>query len=180
VAYTGLEKWHKELRGKANFEVAREFIKSVYKLRDEIKICRSPFISAMEFPKGYYTSHGNHTAEEKGQAMAHVYGRRWESVGKATQEFDTVSLEAEALWGISIKEKIQDFRKCVHSLNVYIQAYISNEYSDNEDFNSDQEHAKEVKNVIWDIKSEENDYTKRIDAAIEALEKEIRPHLSRS
>lgn len=45
VAYTDLEKWQKKLQGKANFGVARELIKSIYKLRDELNYCRSPFIT---------------------------------------------------------------------------------------------------------------------------------------
>ncbi len=53
VAYKGLEKWHKELKGKANFDVALSLIKSTYKLRDKIESCRSPFIPANEFPKDY-------------------------------------------------------------------------------------------------------------------------------
>ena len=94
VAYTGLEKWQKELRGKANFEVARALIKSVYKLRDEIGYCRSPFISAHEFPDGYMGVRGNHSNEEEGEAWAHVYTKRWEPVGKTIQEFDAAVLEA--------------------------------------------------------------------------------------
>lgn len=180
VAYIGLGKWHKELRGKANFEVARELIKSVYKLRDNMSNCRSPFTSSREFPEGYKMSLGDHTDEEKGQAWAHVYQKRWEPVGNATQEFDTAVLEAEALWGVSVKEKAQEFRGCARSLQVYIQAFISNEFSGGEDFSSDTSHAEKVKGVIWDIKSQDNDFTKEIDTAIEILEKEIRPHLSRS
>lgn len=180
VAYTGLEKWHKELRGKASFEVARELIKSVYKLRDEMSNCRTPFTAAWEFPEGYKGPIENHTNEEKGQAWAHVYRRRWEPVGNATQNFDTSVLEAEALWGLSVKEKAQEFRGCARSLQVYIQAYISNEFSGNDDFSSDPDHAKKVKEVIWDINPQDNDFTKQINIAIEALEKEIRPHLSRN
>jgi hypothetical protein len=127
VAYTGLEKWQKELRGKANFEVARELIKSIYKLRDEISYCRSPFIAAQEFPENYRGIMGKYTNEEKGQAYAHVYSKRWEPVGNALQSFDAAVLEAEALWGLPIKKKAIIFRQCAHSLRVDIETYIENE-----------------------------------------------------
>lgn len=180
VAYTGLEKWKTELRGKANFDVARELIKSVYKLRDELCYCRSPFVLASEFPEGYKGSLNNPTNEEKGQAWAHVYSKRWESVGSAIQNFDTAVLEAEAIWGATIKVKAQELRKCVRNLQVNIDTVIDNEYSGNIIFKEDPEFAKEVKSSVSDTNSKENELTNKINAAIEGLESEIRPHLSRS
>ncbi len=179
VAYTGLEKWQKELRGKANFEVARELIKSVYIIRDELSYCRSPFTAAAEFPEDYKGALGKHTPEEKGQAWAHVYSRRWKSVGKAVQDFDTAVLEAEALWGPEIKKQATELRQCVSTLQVNIESYIQNAYSDGEDF-KDREYMKLVQAGIWDSKSEDNELTNRINSAIIDLESDIRPHLARS
>ncbi|MGR5299298.1 hypothetical protein ACPV5U_28575 [Vibrio mediterranei] len=179
VAYTGLEKWQKELRGKASFEVARELIKSVYKLRDELGYCRSPFVSAVEFPEGYKGSLGKHTAEEEGQAWAHVYSRRWEPVGEAVQNFDAAVLEAEALWGVKIKEKAKELRQCMRILQVDIEAVIADKYSGGEDL-KDRDLAKKVRASVSDTKSKENELTNKINTAIGGLESEIRPHLSRS
>lgn len=53
VAIFGLRSWSKEIRGKADFDVARGLIRATYKLRDEISYSRSPFTSANEFPSGY-------------------------------------------------------------------------------------------------------------------------------
>lgn len=178
VAYAGVEKWQKELRGKANFEVARELIKSIYKLRDELSYCRSPFIAAMEFPKSYRGT--QHTDEENGQAYAHVYTNRWEPVGNAVQNFDTAVLEAEALWGEAIKEKAAILRQCVRSLQVDIESFIDDKYSGGENFKADREFGKKVKENIWNVKSQENELTISINTAIEGLEKEIMPHLSRN
>jgi hypothetical protein len=179
VAYTGLEKWQKELRGKANFEVARELIKSIYKLRDELSYCRSPFIAALEFPESYRGTR-QHTDEENGQAYAHVYTNRWEPVGNAVQNFDTAVLEAEALWGEAIKEKAAILRQCVRSLQVDIESFIDDKYSGGENFKAEREFGKKIRANIWDMKTQENELTNRINAAIEGLEKEITPHFSRS
>jgi hypothetical protein len=179
VAYTGLGKWQKELNGKANFDVARALAKSIYALRDEISYCRSPFTAANEFPEGYKGALGKPSPEEEGQAWAHVYSKRWEPVGKAVQEFDAATLEAEALWGREIKGKALALRKCVRSLQVDIEAFINNKYSGGESF-KDRDFAKIVEHGIWDIKADENELTQRISTAIEELESVIRPHLSRS
>jgi hypothetical protein len=181
VAYTGLEKWQKELRGKANFDVARELAKSVYMLRDQISYCRSPFAAAAEFPEDYYKGERarKHTPEEEGQAWAYIYSKRWEPVGTAMQAFDASILEAEALWGKTIKEKTTELRKCVRSLQVDIESFIQNKYSGGANFKDDK-FRRMVEEGVWDIKSEKNELTQRINKAIEGIEAEIRPHLSRS
>lgn len=179
VAFTGLGKWQKELSGKANFDVARELAKSIYALRDQISYCRSPFTASHEFPEGYRSGHGTHTAEEEGQAWAHIYAKRWEPVGKAIQAFDTATLEAEALWGKDIKEKALALRECVRSLQVNIEFFISNKYSGGKDF-CDKDFKREVTYGIWDVKAKENKLTQEITTAIKGLESLIRPHLSRS
>lgn len=178
VAYNGLEKWQTELRGKANFEVARELIKSIYVLRDKISYCRSPFVMAHEYPEGYNML-VKHTNEEKGDASAYLYSNRWKPVGDAVQSFDGAVLEAEALWGASVKGKATILRQCARSLQVDMETFIDNEYRGGEIFKADQDLGKKVKEGIWEMKSEDNELTKRINAAIEELEKEIRPHLSR-
>jgi hypothetical protein len=179
VAYTGIEKWKTELRGKANFDVARTLIKSVYKLRDEIAYCRSPFISAGEFPEGYAGNLGKRASEEEGQAYAHVYAKRWQPVSAALQEFDAAILEAEALWGSAIKERALLMRQAVRELQVSIEAVIDDRYSGGENF-KDQEFAKNMRANIWAVKSQENKLSIKIASAIDGLENEIRPHLARS
>jgi hypothetical protein len=178
VAFTGLEKWQKELKGRANFDAARELAKSVYSLRDQISYCRSPFTASSEFPENYQSS-DRHSAEEEGQAWAHVYSKRWEPVSIAVQAFDTATLESEAIWGNTIKEKAMELRRCVRSLQADIESFIDDKYSGGEIF-KDMDFAKKVKEGIWDIKSEKNELTERINKVIEEIESEIRPHLSRS
>ena len=179
VALAGLEKWQKELTGKANFDVARELAKSIYLLRDAISSCRSPFTAAHEFPEGYDGVLSKRSNEEEGQAWAFVYKKRWEPVGKALQSLDTATLEAEALWGKEIKEKVQELRLCTTSLFVDIQTFIEDKYSGGEDF-KDQEFARAIHFGIWDKKPSENELTLRINKAIDGIESVIRPHLSRN
>lgn len=178
VAYTGLGKWQKELRGKANFEVARELIKSAYKLRDGLSNCRKPFRTMSELPEGYQLNKMS-TREEEGQVWAHIYSKRWEPVSIAVQNFESAALEAEALWGISIREKANELRQYVHILRDNFDAYIQNEYSGGAIL-KDLELEVKVRKTIWDIKPEENELTLKINSVIEGLESEIRPHLSRS
>lgn len=179
VAYAGVEKWKAELTGKANFEVARTLIRSIYKLRDEIGYSRSAFIFAYEFPEGAQGGLANLSSEEKGQAWAHVYGNRWEPVGKALQDFDSETIEAEALWGAEIKEKAQVLRRLARELQLSMEAVIQNEYSNNEDF-EDREFGQKIRANVSAGGSKNDELSVKISDAIEELEKVIQPHLARS
>lgn len=73
VAVVGLKNWSLELLGTADFDVTRGLIRTIYKLRDEISLRRTPFIIAQEFPEGYYDPTMKSTPEKEAQAWAHVY-----------------------------------------------------------------------------------------------------------
>ncbi|QHS35588.1 hypothetical protein GWQ43_05630 [Alcaligenes faecalis] len=179
AALAGLGAWRTELRGRAYFDVARQLAKSVYVLRDRMSYCRSPFTAAQEFPEGYRGGLGNHTNKEEGDAWAHVYANRWEPLGKAIQDFDTASLEAEALWGQEINTQCTELRGCVRSLQVDIEMFIRDKYRGGESFKN-AEFARKIEAGIWDTKDEHNALTQRINRAIEKIETLLRPHLSRS
>ena len=180
VAVVDLQNWRRELKGKAEFETAFRFIKSAYKLRDELHICRSPLIRMHEFPEGYVSTSGKNTPEENAQALAFVYKNRWEPVWSAVQDFDAHTLEAEALWGSEIKGRAEQLKSCVRELNASIDAVISDKMNGGEDFKSDKEFGKEMRQNVSATHKDENPLTKRIADAIDGIEKIVRPHLKRS
>ena len=116
VAVAGLKRWRLELCGKADFEAARALAQATYKLRDELAICRSPFVRGHEFPPSYQAI-PKQTAREEKEGWADVYKNRWAPVLTAIQEFDTHSLESEALWGESARSKTQGLSSCSSSLS---------------------------------------------------------------
>ncbi|AIF98278.1 hypothetical protein [Alteromonas australica] len=181
VAISGLKSWRKELRGKADFEVARGLIRATYKLRDELTYSRSPFTSANEFPEGYDPL--NKTPEKEAEAWAYIFTNRWKPISDAVQEFEAQTLEAEALWSKSIKDIAFELRRCSRTLRVAMEAMVSNTASDNEDFKSDSEFGEKIKSEIWQGwgGSKGNDELgDKILTAVENIEKELRPHLKRN
>ena len=179
VAVLGMRSWSRELKGKAEFEIARKLIESTYKLRDGVERFRSPFISAGEFTPEYQSKLGDHTAEEEGQAYAKIYGDRWENnISEAIQEFDANSIEAEAFWGGPIKEKTQELRSCVGTLRASVEAVIRDKFSGGMDFN-DKDFGKEMRSNISTF-GKENPLTQKINNAIDNIVKELRPYLSHS
>jgi len=181
VAVIGLKSWSRELKGKAEFEVARNLIRATYKLRDELQNCRSPLIGAYEFPEGYQGTLGKSSPHEKAQAWAHVYKNRWAPVWSAIQEFDSHTLAAEALWGKEIRTRTDQLRQCVRELNAAIDAVISDEAGGGEDFKRDSKFAKKMRSTVSASRDDEqNELSKKTATAIGAIEEQIRPHLRRS
>jgi hypothetical protein len=180
VAVVGLQNWRRELKGRTEFETAFRFIKSAYKLRDELHICRSPLIRMHEFPEGYVGSKTQNTAEENAQAWAYVYKHRWEPVWSAVQDFDAHTLESEALWGSDMKERAQKLRACVAELNTSIDAIINDKQVGGENFKSDPEFGQKMRLNVSATRKDDNALTKQISDAIESIEDAVRPHLKRS
>jgi hypothetical protein len=178
VAINGLQNWSRELRGKADFEVARNLIRSVYKLRDELRYCRSPWITMDEFPLGYDSSNKSYDNEAK--AYSFVYANRWKTVASALQDFESQSLESEALWGSEFKPKTDELRQCARNLQVALDADVSNKFNGGEDFRCDPEFARTIKSEIWATHNDRNELTLKISNAISEIEKHVRPHFKRS
>jgi hypothetical protein len=178
VAINGLQSWSRELKGKADFEVARNLIRSVYKIRDELRYCRSPWITMGEFPDEYDSN--NKSPETEAKAYAYIYTNRWKPVATALQDFESQALEAEALWGTKFKPKTDELRQCARNLQVAIEADISNKANDGEDFKSDRDFGKTIRAQISASNDDKNPLTLKINSAIIDIEKEVRPHFQRS
>lgn len=180
AAIVGLKSWSRELRGKTEFEAARNLIKTTYKVRDEIRYCRSPLISAGEFPPDYPGPGQGVSARQEAQAWNHVYGRRWEPVRQALQDLETHALEAEALWGGEIRQKVDQLRQCASELQVAIEAVIEDKAQGGETFKADRNFGKSMRGIVAASHSDAtNPLSKKIQATIDGIENEVRPHLRR-
>lgn len=182
VAVRGLKKWREELRGKADFDVARGLARAIYKVRDAIQACRAPLIRGAEYPAGYQAPDPNHppNARVEAEALAHVYNNRWQRVLAALQEFDAQTLEAEALWGADIRESTQALRACATTLFVSIDAIIDDRRAGGAHFEQDRMFGRRMRaNAHAAANATDNDLSNEITAAVSALEAKLRGHLTR-
>lgn len=181
VAVKGLNTWNRQLRGTAYFDVARGLTKATHKVREKLQACRSPLLLAQEFPPEYYDAEGNRSPEQEAKGYAFVYSNRWSPVWEAMQEFDVSVLEAEALWGKPIREATDSLRKVVREVNVAIDALIADAASGGEDFSSDREFGKKIRGIVSALPTNsENELNKKLAAAVQAIDDQLRPHLQRS
>lgn len=179
VAVIGLKRWRLELRGKADFEAARLMARATYKLRDELAICRAPFVRAQEFPSAYHAV-THRTPQQEAEGWVHVYKARWEPVGAAIQEFETQALEAEALWGTAARERTQALRSCVVELNIAIESVIDDKAVGGQNFVADPGFGKRMRAMVSASGHDRsNELSKNITSAVDGIEQMLRPHLAR-
>jgi hypothetical protein len=167
VAVRGINKWRDEMTGKNEYDVARSLIRAAYRLRDEIRFARAPMIWAHEFKD----------TEDRVQGYRNVYSARFAPVAKAVEEFDTCTLEAEALWGQKIRGVTDPLRFCVGELQSAIEAFINDKVSGGEDFKADREFGKQIRAKVSDIGEKDNPLSQKIRDAVKGIEDLARPHL---
>lgn len=177
VAVKGFNKWRSELTGKAHFDCARTVARHVYASRRAIQVCRSPFVMSGEFPPDFDSY--NATNEQKAEAYSHAYEARFSKVREAFAELDIAALEAEALWGSPIEQKISTLRKCAIELQSYLHAYVDNERHGGSYFEKDAKFRQRTHAVVWEA-DDTNEFSVKLAAAIKAIEAELRGHLGRS
>jgi hypothetical protein len=176
VAIYGLNRWRSELRGRAEFQTARELMRATYQVRDQIRSVRAPFIAAQEFPEGY-SSLGGHSTVGLADAWVHVYRNRWKPLQRALIEMETQQLEAEVLWGKAIREKSDDLLSCANELFAAIEAVVSDKAQGGEDFRVDPEFGKDMKAIVSRRPKKEDHFGEKVLSAVEAVEAEVKPHV---
>lgn len=180
VAVFGFNKWRSELAGRAHFDCARTVARCVYQLRRAIQDCRAPLISISEYPDKVPVDPFTSTPGEMADLYRHAYGTRYSKVNTALTELDTAALEAEALWGKQIETRIDSLRYFTHELASALNAFIDNERSNGENFESDKAFGKRMREIVSASRRDDtNDFTKRLNEAIESIDAELRKHLSR-
>lgn len=180
VALIGLSKWRQELKGRADFETARSYVRATYKLRDEIGSARAPFVRASELPEGYYQHGNDRSDQDEADAWAKVFQSRLNPVQQALQELDVHALEAESLWGANARVGAIELQRCVARLQASMSSSVHDKAIGNLGFESDPDLADKIEKSIFGlIDDEDNPLSKRIRDAIAEIERTVRPYLSR-
>lgn len=183
VAYVGLQKWREELRGKADFEVARAFARATYKVRDEIAICRAPLIRGAEYPPDYQPALPGRPPDRAAEAtaLAYIFNNRWTPVIAALREFDTQRLEAEALWGPDVRKDAEEIHKCVSVVFVSMESIIDDARAGGAHFSEDKEFGRRTRSQAYASRSaKDNPLSNELEAAVSAIEARLSSHLKRS
>jgi hypothetical protein len=182
VAVLGLRSWRAELRGKADFEVARALARATYKLRDALATCRVPLIRGAEYPSDYLPPAPGAPPDRAAEAnaLAHVYNNRWKPVTTTLREFDAQMLEAEALWGPDIRPSADALHKCATTVFVSIESILDDARAGGAHFEADKAFGRRTRSQAHASRTAtDNELSNEITAAVSALEGKLRGHLVR-
>lgn len=176
VAVAGLKTWKRQLRGRAEYELARRLLKAAYELRDSIVSFRRPMMWVEEMSAALAET-GRAPDNLKGSRRA-VYEVRWNAVLRPASDLKVGELEGEVLWGQSFKVAVAPLDKCLAQLSVALTEFLR--YSEMADLAESQRAVlRKYEEVVYDqSKADDPDaFGKKLNQAIGALERFMRPKL---
>ncbi len=178
-AYLGLSAWKKELKGKSEYQLAKDVLKSVYRVREGFKHVRHPAIYQYEYPEEMRNHHGPLKREHDHEGTAHVYEKRWEVMEKAFGELEEYHLDAQVEWGSEFQHKIVKLRSCRVNLMIVIQEMLERKKNPREAALSTAEEKAKEQSVLYHIGSDSkhDKFTPEIEDAIDEFERWLRPYI---
>jgi len=164
LAVRGINNWKKELKGKTDYELARRFLRCVYKLRDAVKFVRNPFIPRDEIESAIKESGlGDNDISDQKKYTRAVYAKRWKKIQEAFTDLNVEQLEAEISWGDRAKTITDGLDKQVNNLFVELKMWFeADKLPDNK--------------LIYDM-GPNDEYTRDLNQTINDIEDFLRPHL---
>lgn len=180
IAILGLHAWKKQLKGKNEYELAQKYLKAVYKIREALAWVRNPYQSAIEISEAMKeanfinVSFKDPTYQVK-SAKA-VYQKRFRKVTETFLDLESIMLEAETLWGNSVREHINLLQKHSFSLSMTIQMHIS-DMEHNAPY--DEENERKRMAIMYAITdgSGEDPFANEIKKTILKIESFLKPRL---
>jgi hypothetical protein len=183
VAVRGLNTWNRQLKGGAEYELARRILKVTYRLRDAIKGVRHPVMWAEEMPMPAEAEAAKMSRDDISfYGSSRAYQSRWQKVADVRTELQTELLEAEVLWGSELGKRFQALYKLEHELVVAIRSSVtlSDPKASEARKNAVQKRQAAARDITYDELSEEGDeFTKDVVRAIGPIEEYLKPHLRR-
>lgn len=181
VAALGLATWREQLKGRTQYDLARRMLRKTYRLREAVRAARSPMIfggemavAAQETEEGQVEMWQG-ALDEKDDAVAAVYDRRWKRVAEIKSDLETDAFEAEALWGSEQTDEalkpLRDFHGTLFALmGEHVMRLRGGIHA------PDAERGRAIRRRFLGG-SEEDDLGNELDEAIKSVEEFLRPHL---
>lgn len=170
IAVRGLNTWQRQMKGAIEFELMRNVLRSTYKVRDTLKIMRSPFIWEGEGDEVIDENPNTHlTQMDKAQRL------RWIKVNEAFAELNIVMNEAEVVWGAGARQKLSVLNKLYIDLGSALTSYKQLKQSQFHD-EQEQKAIVELSKIIYQRDFNENTdaFDSELSQAINQIEIYVR------
>lgn len=182
VAINGLQTWRRQLKGTADYELAKRLLKATYRLRDALQSVRTPFMSSGEVAQAMKEAQLDIKPSDEGYHAASntaVYQMRWKPVVEAYQALELEAIETEALWGPEARTATTTIRKSIASLNIALGTVLE-EWQSRGVGLLDEETRLANRRIVFSMSQPEQDpFTKDLNSAVDTIEDLARPYLTR-
>jgi hypothetical protein len=183
VAIRGLNTWNRQLKGSAEYDLARRILKVSYRLRDAIKGVRYPAMWGVEMPNPPAEEAKRMSHEETDYySKSHAYQARWQKVSDVRTDLQAELLEAQVLWSGELNKLFEALFKLEHELFVAVQNYLSlcNPKGSEAMKTAIEKRDLNARDILYDSLEEGGDeFTKAVTRAIAPIEEYLKPHLRR-
>lgn len=182
-AYLGLSTWRDELKGRAEYQLAKDTLKAVYKVRDAFKHVRNPVTFISEYPEHLVGPTGPQNPKDQHEAQVYAYQQRFQKLDDAFQELEDLNLDAQVEWGPEFSHVIEKLRRCRVDLLMAVQSHLREMNPQGPGALPDrtQEQIRRQDAVLYDPggNAEPNEFDEQINEAVAEFEPWLRPHVEK-
>jgi hypothetical protein len=183
VALRGLNTWNRQLKGSAEYDLARRILKVAYRLRDSIKIVRHPVMWPDEMPSPPEEDAKSMTPEQlRHYGLSRAYQARWQKFNDVATDLQAELLEAEVLWGDELRKRFEAVFKLQHELWISVRSFLTllDPQARPEMKAAVEKRQSHARDIMYDSLEDGGDeFMNDIVKAIAPIEEYVKPHLRR-
>jgi hypothetical protein len=127
VAWIGLRKWREELKGKVEYEAAKQALAKAYSVRDQIQMIQSAIVFPSEWA-GYEPTEYENESQRKASESFFAYSKRFQKLQDKIFELYPAMVDAEAVFGDEAREKLDKLIAMTRRLWAAIMVYHQDLY----------------------------------------------------
>ena len=190
VAIKGLNKWQEELKGKIEYEAAKQALVQAYLIHDQIRIVRGqgtisvPFLPIFKAREQKEDETNNQRSAED---LRSLLRQKFQLLEAKLPDIYPVMVEVKAVFGEDAMEKLKKLTDLTSKLNVAIEAYCDGVYE-----GKTRKEIDKYYNIIFNINEvecpdylsdkvsvDDMNFRKNLDATMQEIEDYFKPKLNR-
>ncbi|WP_298909821.1 hypothetical protein [uncultured Aliiroseovarius sp.] len=172
-AHRGVDAWKKEKRWQSDHELARKILMLIFRHRDALATVRHPAIWSAETKEAMAGKEAfSDYSEKRFSETAAVYERRWDKVTEVRAELYPALLEADVIWGSTLKDLVAPVFELEFELKIVLQTYLRAINPNGSEATREvaQQSLREKRDIMYDTLSEDDEFRRDYEKGQQPLE----------
>jgi hypothetical protein len=170
IGVFGLATWRRQLHGTSKYDVAKRIVLLTYQLGNALQAVRNPM---------FYLRQEEIVAGGSLEGEQRIYEERMRMVQEKGAELRMLFLEARVIWGEKVNARFDPIKELIGELRagIWMHFWLKGAYSEPGATvdNNPERVAANNKIVYWT--SDDDEFSKRIDATVHQVEEFLLPHI---